>query len=140
MTLIVDAAPIVALADPNDPEREAVLATLTSETGALVVPAPVTAEIDYLLGQRFGSEARRAFVRDVSAERFLVASLNAQDHTTALAVDERYADLDLGLSDCSVVVLADRFGTNRILTFDQRHFRAVTPLQGGSFTILPADA
>jgi hypothetical protein len=26
------------------------------------------------------------------------------------------------------------------LTFDERAFRAVTPLQGGSFTVLPADA
>jgi hypothetical protein len=37
------------------------------------------------------------------------------------------------------VVLAARFGTTRILTFDERHFRALIPLQGRHFTILPAD-
>jgi predicted nucleic acid-binding protein len=36
--------------------------------------------------------------------------------------------------------VAHRYGTNRIVSFDERHFRAVTPLQGGAFTILPADA
>ena len=36
------------------------------------------------------------------------------------------------------MVLADRHGTTRILTFDERAFRAVPPLQGGTFTILPA--
>jgi hypothetical protein len=35
--------------------------------------------------------------------------------------------------------MADRYGTDRLLTFDERHFRAVTPLAGGAFTILPAD-
>ncbi|MGH2355036.1 MAG: hypothetical protein ACRDI2_09890 [Chloroflexota bacterium] len=44
------------------------------------------------------------------------------------------------LADASLVVLARRYRTRRILTFDQRAFRAVEPLHGGAFTILPADA
>jgi hypothetical protein len=51
----------------------------------------------------------------------------------------RYADLELGLADCALVVIADRYETDRMVSFDERHFRAVTPLAGGSFTILPAD-
>jgi len=47
--------------------------------------------------------------------------------------------LRLGLADLSVVVLARKLKTRRILTFDQRRFRAIRPLQGGSFTLLPAD-
>jgi uncharacterized protein len=52
----------------------------------------------------------------------------------------RYTDLDLGLADCSIVVLAARYETQRLFSFDERHFRAVRPLQGGAFEILPADA
>jgi predicted nucleic acid-binding protein len=44
------------------------------------------------------------------------------------------------LADLSIVVLAHRFRTTRIATFDERHFRALRPLDGGSFTLLPADA
>jgi hypothetical protein len=29
--------------------------------------------------------------------------------------------------------------TRRLVTFDERAFRTVTPLQGGAFTVLPAD-
>jgi len=29
--------------------------------------------------------------------------------------------------------------TRHLFSFDERHFRAVTPLQGGSFSLLPAD-
>ena len=61
-------------------------------------------------------------------------------YTTISELDTRYEDLDLGLADCALVVLADRHQTNRILTFDERHFRTVTQLGGQPFTLLPADA
>lgn len=52
----------------------------------------------------------------------------------------RYRDLELGLADASLVVLAGRHRTTRIATFDERAFRAVAPLSGGAFTLLPADS
>lgn len=140
MTLLIDAAPIVALADASDPMRDRILADLEKEPGKLVIPAPVTAEIDYLLGQRFGSPARHAFLTDLAAGRFTVDALEREDYTAALNLDSRYSDLDLGLADCSVAILAHRYRTTRILSFDQRHFRTIQPLQGGSFTLLPADS
>jgi predicted nucleic acid-binding protein len=140
VTLLIDAAPLVALADPAEPEREAILDALANEPGALVIPAPTTAEVDYLLGRRFGAGARRAFLLDLAAGRFSVASLERADYASIVDVDARYTDLDLGLADCALVVLAARHRTTRILSFDERHFRAVSPLHGKAFTILPADA
>ena len=139
MTLLIDAAPIVALADPDEPHRESILATLRDEPGGLVMPAPTTAEVDYLLGQRFGQAARRAFLRDLAHGRFNVACLDREDYDTIINIDARYADLGLGLADCALVALAQRYRTTRILSFDERHFRTVTPLGGGAFTIMPAD-
>ena len=139
MTLLIDTAPLVALADAGEPLREAILAAIRDEPGSLVIPAPTTAEIDYPLGQRLGDPARRAFLADLAAGRFTVASLERDDYTTVADLDTRYADLRLGLADCALVVLAHRYETTRVLTFDDRHFRAVTPLSGGSFTLLPAD-
>lgn len=139
MTLVIDAAPLVALADQREPRREEILELLRAARGALFIPAPVTAEIDYLLGRRFGPPARRAFLEDLAARRYESPGLEAGDYDAALEVDRRYGDLDVGLADLSVVVLARRLGTRRILTFDERHFRTVRPLQGGTFTLLPAD-
>jgi hypothetical protein len=68
-----------------------------------------------------------------------VEGLTADEHGTVARLDGQYADLDLGLADLSVVILAHRFRTRRLLTFDERDFRAVTPLAGGSFTLLPRD-
>ncbi|HEX5761540.1 MAG TPA: PIN domain-containing protein [Solirubrobacterales bacterium] len=140
MTLILDAAPLVALADAKEPQLEALLRIRDEEEGKLVLPAPVAAEVDYLLGVRFGEAARRAFLRDLAARRYDVGCLEAGDYGSVSELDMRYSALGLGLADCSIVVLAQRYGTRRLLSFDERHFRAVAPLQGGSFELLPADS
>lgn len=137
MTLIIDAAPLVAMADRRDRLRDAVRAVLEEERGALVIPAPVTAEVDYLLGTRIGRAARLAFLDDLSAGRFSVACLEPDEYPVVRELEARYADLDLGLADAAVVALAARYDTSRVLTFDARHFRAVRPLQGGVFELLP---
>jgi hypothetical protein len=57
-------------------------------------------------------------------------------------VIDAYAGLGIGLADASIVVLAGRHGADRVLTLDERHFRALrTPSSKPfTFTILPADA
>jgi uncharacterized protein len=140
VTLVLDAAPLVALADAKEPQLEALLRIRDEEEGRLVLPAPVAAEVDYLLGVRFGEAARRAFLSDLAAQRYDVAYLEADDYRAVSELDIRYSDLGLGLADCSIAVLAERYETRRLLSFDERHFRAVAPLQGGSFELLPADS
>ena len=139
MTLVIDAGPLVAVADERDARRGEIHELLRAEQGGLFITAPVTAEIDYLLGRRFGALAQRAFLEDLAARRYESPGLDSGDYQAALELDGRYGDLKLGLADLSVAVLARKLGTRRILTFDRRHFRAIRPLQGGSFTLLPAD-
>ncbi|MBW3661616.1 MAG: PIN domain-containing protein [Actinobacteria bacterium] len=115
-------------------------ATLRTHRGRLVVPAPVTAEADYLIGRRAGRGARLAFVEDLGRGALEVACLSAAEDAAAATVDRRYADLDMGLSDAAIVVVAHRHRTRTIATFDHRCFRAVEPLDGGTFTLLPEDA
>lgn len=139
MTLVLDMAPLVAVADRRDRMRPLIEALLRTEPGELVIPAPVTAEVDYLLGRRLGRVARLAFLDDLAAGRFTVACLEPDEHGVVADLERRYDDLDVGLADLSVVVVAERFGTRRLLTFDERHFRALRPLNGGQFTLLPSD-
>jgi uncharacterized protein len=139
VTLILDAGPLVALADEADPHQGVIEQLLSTERGALVISASVTAEVDHLLGRRLGRRARLAFLDDLAADRLLVECLGQDEHEVVAQLERRYEDLDLGLADLSIVVLARRFRTRRLLTFDERDFRAVRPLQGGAFTLLPAD-
>jgi uncharacterized protein len=139
VTVLLDAGPLVAFADASDPYFPGIDQLLRTVDGPLVIPAPVTAEVDYLLGRRLGPGPRRSFIADIAAGRFTVACLEREDYATIGDLDARYADLELGLADCALIVLARRYKTTRLVSFDERHFRAVRPLQGGAFTILPAD-
>jgi predicted nucleic acid-binding protein len=139
VTVVIDAAPLVALGDASDRYCARIDQLLKTVDGPLVIPAPVTAEVDYLLGQRVGRGPQRSFIADLAAGRFTAACLEREDYAAIADLDARYADLDLGLADCALVVLAHRYDTTRIVSFDERHFRVVAPLQGGAFTILPAD-
>ncbi|MGH9303512.1 MAG: PIN domain-containing protein [Acidimicrobiales bacterium] len=139
MTLVVDAAPLVAVADRRVPMRSSIESLLRDEPGELVIPAPVTAEVDYLLGRRLGRSSRLAFLDDMATGRFTVANLEPDDYRVVAGLERRYDDLDVGLADLGVVVVANRYRTRRLLTFDERHFRALRPLDGGQFTLLPSD-
>ena len=111
---------------------------VTAEREAPVLPPPVAAEMDYVIGVRGGQRASEQYLRDLAGGRFVVPCLEPADYLTIQALNERYRALNAGLADLSIVVVAARYRTTRILTFDS-HFRVIRPLQGGTFTLLPAD-
>jgi predicted nucleic acid-binding protein len=140
VTVVIDAGPLVTFTDLHDPRYAAVQRVMLGEPGPLVIPAPVTAEADYLIGARVGEAARHRFLEDLAAGQFEVQCLSRVDYTRIVDLERQYTDLRLGLADLSVVVIAARLRCTRILTFDERHFRAIRPLYGETFTLLPADA
>lgn len=139
MALVVDAGALYAQADADDPGHLAVRAILEREREALLTTELAVAEADYLILDRLGPDVELAFLQDLAEGTFVVECLDRAQLGAARDVVARFRDLRLGLADASLVVIAERFATRRLLTFDERAFRAVPPLQGGSFTILPAD-
>jgi predicted nucleic acid-binding protein len=139
VTLIADTGPLYAHADRRDPDFAAVLETIDQEQGDIVVSAFAAAEVDDLLLRDFGVDVEASFVADLASGAFRLESLTRRELAEAHRQVLRYRDLELGLADASLVVLAGRFATTRLLTFDERHFRTVEPLQGGHFTLLPKD-
>jgi predicted nucleic acid-binding protein len=140
VALIVDAGALYAQADADEPRHAEVAQILRGERELLVTTELAIAEADYMILDRLGPDVELAFVDDLVSGTFVVECLTRDDLARARGVVERYRDLRLGLADASLVVLAQRHGTTRILSFDERAFRTVAPLQGGTFTVLPADA
>jgi uncharacterized protein len=138
--LLVDAGPLVAMADRRDRLHGAARELIAGEPGPLIVSAQVTAEADYLLRRRIGERAGEAFLEDLARGNFQVECLAVEEYERAAQLGRRHRDLGLGLTDLSLMVLAARLDCTRVATFDERHFRAVAPLQGGAFSVLPADA
>jgi len=140
VALVVDAGGLYAQADADEPRHAEVAKVLTAERETLVTSELAVAEADYLILERLGIDVELAFIEDLAAGTFVVDCLDRAELASARDLVERYRDLRIGLADASLVVLAARYATTRILTFDELAFRTVVPLQGGTFTILPADA
>ena len=84
--------------------------------------------------------AADALLAQVATGAFRLEPMLAEDIARAREVIGRYRDLELGLADASLVVLAERHRTLDILTLDERHFRTVLGPDGNRFRLLPIDA
>ena len=139
--IVVDTSGILASKDESHPNHAAVAAIVADGDDELLLSPFVLAEADYMLASRLGPPAARELLDDVEAEAYQLVEFGPGDVASANGVIDRYEDLRIGIADASLVVIAARYETTRILTFDQRHFRTVAPLWGArSFTLLPLDS
>jgi predicted nucleic acid-binding protein len=137
--IVVDSSAIIAALDANDRNHDAIRRWLDREDDDLVTTPLVVAEVDHVVGVRGGRVAQRAFRNDLVSGAYLVEWWPGAT-AAAVPVAETYSDADLGMTDASLVVLAERVETVDIATFDQRHFRAVRPTWGGdAFRLVPLD-
>ena len=135
MIAIVDSGPLYAVVDADDNDHARSLDLLEQPGLELVVPALVVAEVTYLVGTRLGPAVEAAFLRGLAS--VAIEAPEADDWQAIAALVERYGDFPLGGTDASVAVLADRLGTDLILTLDRRHFGALRSAQGRPFRLLP---
>jgi uncharacterized protein len=137
--IVVDTSAIVAYMNSADASHAAVSAWLDAEQDDLATTPLIVAEVDHLVAARGGPAALTALRADLAAGAYLIEWWSAAMGAT-VRVAEHYADSGLGLSDASLVVLAERLETIAVATLDERHFRAVRPLAGGdAFRLLPQD-
>lgn len=132
---IVDTGPLYAVADQDDDDHRRCLEVLERANLELVIPALVVAEATYLIGSRLGARAEAVFLGGLAT--FEVEAPNADDWPSIARLVEQYADFPLGGTDASVAVLADRLGTDLIITLDQRHFAAIRSSDGRPYRLLP---
>jgi hypothetical protein len=98
------------------------------------VPGLVLAEVDYFL--RDERKAMQVFMRDLARGAFTYAPPTLGHLARAMEVDQRYADLGLGLVDASLVALAESLDIRRLATRDIRHFAAVRLRNGRPFELV----
>lgn len=137
--IIVDTSGLLASLDERAKQHVLARQVVEESDSALVLSPFVLAELDYLVSSRLGPSAMGPVFQDVAEGAYELAAFGSDDLASAVSVMTRYRDLDIGLTDASLVVLAERYRTTRLLTLDERHFRVVTPLSGGAFELLPSD-
>jgi uncharacterized protein len=135
--LICDTSGLIAYYVTDDVNHERVSAALNSDPGPFIVSPYVLAELDYLLGMRRGTAVQLAALTELSGGAWELPTCGPADVRAACAVIQRYRDQGIGLADASLVVLAARFKTDRVLTLDHRHFRVLRTIEGAPFAVVP---
>lgn len=143
MIVVGDTSGLVAALNTSDPEHNAARTALRQ--AALTVVSPlVIIEIEHITTRNVDRRAAHAVNDWLLAQehtgRVAVPKLSADTLRKARKVQDRYAALQLDLTDAVNAVLAEAYDTEIILTLDRRDFRAITPLTGThAFRLLPDD-
>ncbi|MFM7552054.1 MAG: type II toxin-antitoxin system VapC family toxin [Actinomycetota bacterium] len=137
MTVVVDTSALLAYFDRGSERHAAVEALVDAEREPLAVNPLVLAEVDHLVRRRFGERAADGVLREIAGGAYDIAAFGHDDLRAALAVLTRYPDRRLGLTDASLLALAERVGATTVFTLDRRDFDGLVRGDGTPLTILP---
>ena len=79
----------------------------------LLIPAPVVAEVGYLIAREAGAAVESAFLRSIADGDFEAVDLTRADYARMADLVDQYANLPLGTTDAAVVAAAERLGSQR---------------------------
>ncbi len=137
MALILDTGPLYASHDRSDTHHEASRELLGSTQEALVIPAPVLVEVDWLIRTRLHVGVFNALLDDIADGAYAVEALTPEDYRRVRELCDRYQDADIGFVDASVVAVAERLGEEKIASIDRRHLGIIRPRHVRAFRLLP---
>ncbi len=133
--ILVDAGPLVALADASDAHHDACVRTLGEVTEPMATVWPALTEAIYLV-QRW-PRAQMEILDLVQSGALRVLPLGREDMARVRALMTKYRDLPMDLADAALVRVAERERISTIFTIDRRDFALYRPLGLGKFRIVP---
>ena len=133
--MIIDTSALIALYNPDEHEHSAVSELIIDSNEQMIVSPLVLAELDYMIQTKFSPELAIQVMLDVAGGAFTIAHLDVADIKKAARISEKYLDTPIGLTDASLVVLAEHFEDDIILTTDFRHFSVLRNSKGKPFTL-----
>jgi len=135
--IIIDTGILLAYFAATDLAHRECVELLEAEREGIVVSPFVIAELDHFVGKNLGVTQQVRVLEELTSGGFELPVLTPADVIACSAVMARYPDQQIGITDASLVVLAERYETRRIGTYDRRHFSVVRPMNGGWFDLLP---
>jgi predicted nucleic acid-binding protein len=133
---VADTGFVVALLNRTD-TMHGIVTKVYAQHRQILLPQTVLAEVAYLVGRNAGTVTLVTFLQGLRASRFSLVALIDEDLMRVAAILADYADSRIDFVDASVMAVAERFGSTKILTLDRRDFRLFRPRHCDSFEILP---
>ena len=134
--IVIDTGVLYAYFVADDPQQEEAAAIVEGDETCVVSPF-VVAELDYFVLSRLGLRAEVAMLDELLDGAYELPALTGLDLAACREVIAHYSDKQIGITDASLVVMASRFNTHRIATYDRRHFTSMRGLDGQPFELLP---
>lgn len=135
--ILADTSGLLCLFNVREPQHAAVRDIVAQDVEPLVLSPYVVAELHYLISSRLGHGAELAVLSELATPAYTHACLDREDLRACADVIARHSDASLGVTDASLLVLADRLGIDRVLTLDRRHFSTARTPNGRGLTLLP---
>ena len=135
--LLVDTSGLLAAIDAGQRRHADCAAVIAGDSGPFLLSPFVLAELDYLLATRVGTKAQHAFIDEVVRGAYRLEPFDAADVAAAKRVMVKYPEIEPGLADASIVVLAARHSIRDVLTLDRRHFDVIRQANGRPFRVRP---
>lgn len=130
---------MVALLDRKDPYHEWIVPRFNRIQGRLITTGAVVTEATFFL-QDVKEGISRLFELLANPRVEVRDTFQPRQLRSAAALMERYADTPMDFADATLVVLAEELETDRILTLDERGFRAYRHRRNRPFTLVLQEA
>ena len=131
-SILVDTGPLVALFDASEQAHNAVVQALANltRTDRLFTSLAVVTEVTHLLD--FSVRKQLEFLQWVELGALTIEPITPQDFPALRTLMQRYTNLPMDFADATLVLLAERLGSQKILTLDRRDFtvyRTAVPMR-----------
>ncbi len=136
MQILLDTSAIISLSDKGHHLNEVIKNLAIKEENLCIIPSSVAVEVCQLLKYRFGSRYEIKFLEDIYRSSFIMDTIKYDDIPRIIQILAKYEDLNVGYVDASIVAVAERLGTNKIITLDKKHFNVLVPSGFECFDIL----
>ena len=133
---IADTGFVVAVALITEEAHQACVAVYKRQ-GIIYLPQTTLAEVMYLLTREAGNKVAAQFILTLSATKYRIEPLMAEDIQRSGEIVQQYADSRVDFVDATIIAVAERRNITEILTLDNRDFHMVRPKHCSYFTILP---
>lgn len=136
--ILVDTGVLLSLQNRRDRDHKRVQECYEAHAReAFFLHALILTEAWYLCESRIGVDAARALAASVSKGELGLLPVEGTDVGAALAIERRYSELQLGLTDAMSLALCVKHGIDTVFTLDRRDFVPFRFGRGQSLTILP---
>ena len=114
--ILIDTGPIVALFNRRDKHHKRVLEFTANYRGGFITTWSVITEATHLL--RHSLQAQLNLLEWIRRGGIEVFQIEQSDVERMITLTKKYSDLPMDLADCSLIIMAEKFEINEIISID----------------------